>query len=287
MKICVPRKNQVDGENLASLLDVALGPREPIQWEGSAWQGGQNVLNSDRLRYALLTPRLIAPHQNHSVTEFAPDEAIAALMRMRLDGLQPSRSPFRDSKVPDITVCRSHLDWRWRFFAALYDCLADGKDADSLTTLLGWDGAGPAERAAAAAMSVAVLVEAQAPHPAIDVVESVLKLDDCSPVDHAWLLIQHSRCFAEIGEIDRAIAQAIEVQALRRTHLNDPTAMAIVGAGADLIFSLSDWGASPIADVVAGTDTLAAWWRTQEIASGLEFKAAEDFKTWAHDRSVS
>lgn len=61
--------------------------------------------------------------------------------------------------------------------------------------------------------------------------------------------------------------------------------MAIVGAGADLIFSLSDWGASPIADVVAGTDTLAAWWRTQEIASGLEFKAAEDFKTWAHDRS--
>jgi hypothetical protein len=63
--------------------------------------------------------------------------------------------------------------------------------------------------------------------------------------------------------------------------------MAIVGAAADLIFSLSDWGASPIADVVAGRDTLAAWWRTQEIASGLEFKAGEDFKKWAQDRSIT
>ena len=116
---------------------------------------------------------------------------------------------------------------------------------------------------------------------------SVLESDDCSPIDHAWLLIQRGRCLAEIGDVDGAIEQAVQVQGLRRSHPGDPTAMAIVGAAADLIFSLSDWGARPIADVVAGRDTLAAWWRTQEIASGLEFKAGEDFKTWAQDRSIS
>ena len=116
---------------------------------------------------------------------------------------------------------------------------------------------------------------------------SVLELDDCSPIDHASLLIQHGRCLADIGDVDRAIEQAVQIQGLRRSHPGDPTPMAIVGAAADLIFSLSDWGASPIADVVAGRDTLDAWWRTQEIASGLEFKAGEAFKKWAQDRSIS
>lgn len=286
-KILVPIHNRVEPEQLDALLTVALGERERVRWEGSAWQGGRQVLSPDRLRYALLTPRLIAPHQNLTVEKFEPEEAIAALIKMRLGELDASPSPYRDSAAPDLAACRESPDWRWRFYAALYRALANGEGIDHIRDLAEDATATAAQRAAAAVMACALLIEALLPQAALSVLESVLEADGCSPIDHAWLLIQRGRCLAETGDIEGAIEQAMHVQGLRRSHPGDPTAMAIVGAAADLIFSLSDWGARPIADVVAGRDTLAAWWRTQEIASGLEFKAGENFKTWAEDRSMS
>ena len=286
-KILVPSDRQIDHEHLDSLFAVALGSREPARWEGSVWQGGRDILGPDRLRYALLTPRLIAPHRNLAVVEYGPEEAIAVLMKMRLTELQPSPSPYRESRAPDLSACRESSNWRWRFYAALYDCLADGKDIELVERLASDSTATPAERSSAATVFAALSIESHLPMPAITALESILESDECSPIDHAWLLIQHSRCLADIGQVDRAIEQAVQVQALRGSHPDDPTAMAIVGAAADLIFALSDWGVSPIADVVAGRDTLAAWWRTQEVASGLEFKASEDFKAWAQDRSIT
>jgi hypothetical protein len=230
---------------------------------------------------------LIAPHRNLTVKEFEPEEAIAVLIKMRLTELQASPSPYRVSNAPDLAACRKSPDWRWRFYAALYRCIADGDDTESLRELARDDTANAAQRAASAAMSAALLMESHRPNDALTALQAVFDLDDCSPIDHAWLLIQHARCLAEIGEVDRAVEMAVQIQGLRRSHPGDPTAMSIVGAAADLIFSLSDWGARPIADVVAGRDTLAAWWRTQEIAFGLEFKAGEAFKKWAHDRTIS
>ncbi|MBE5471767.1 DUF4365 domain-containing protein [Mycobacteroides abscessus] len=285
-KILVPASNQVDPDHLDALLEVALGDREPAQWEGSAWQGARHVLSPDRLRYALLTPRLIAPHRNTTVDELGPEEAIAMLIKMRLTELRPSPSPYSPSKAPKLATCHASSDWRWRFYAALYDCIADGKDSSGLDALARDDDASAAQRAAAAAMLAALLIESRLPATALTVIEPLLESDDCSPIDHGWLLMQRARCLADVGDIDRAIEEAVQVQGLRRSHPSDPTATAIVGAAADLIFSLSDWGASPLADVVAGRDTLAAWWRTQELASGLEFKASEDFKHWAQDRAI-
>ena len=286
-KIFVPETNQVDRDHLDALLEVALGDREPIQWEGSTWRGGQGILGADRLRYALLTPRLIAPHRNLAVSEFGPEEAIAMLVKMRLTELEPSTSLNRESNSPNLLECSESPDWRWRFYAALYDCIVAEKGTDALSELSRDDTAAAMERAAAAAMSAALLMESKQPMDALAVIEPIIEADVCAPIDHAWLLTQQARCLADVGAVERAIEQAVQIQELRRTHPGDPTAMAIVGAAADMIFSLSNWGASPIADVVAGRDTLAAWWRTQEIAAGFEFKAEEDFKAWARDRSIT
>ncbi|WP_078285407.1 DUF4365 domain-containing protein [Mycobacteroides chelonae] len=286
-KILVPASNRVDLDHADTLLEVALGGREPIRWEGSVWQGGRHVLEPDRLRYALLTPRLIAPHRNLAVSELSPEEAIAMLIKMRLTELRPSRSRYSASKAPNLAGCRESPDWRWRLYAALYDCIAEGQGSDALRDLAQDDSASAPQRAAATAMSAALLMELNLPLDALTVIEPLLQSDDCSPTDHAWLLVHRARCLADIGEVDRAIELAIQVQGLRNSHPGDPTAMAIVGSAADMIFSLSDWGASPIADVIAGQDTLAAWWRTQEVAFGFEFKAEEDFKRWAQDSSIS
>jgi hypothetical protein len=76
-KILVPADQTIDEEHLPALLDVATGQRKPAQWEGSAFQGNEPILRPDRLRHALLTPRLIAPHPNLAVDGYQPDEAWA------------------------------------------------------------------------------------------------------------------------------------------------------------------------------------------------------------------
>jgi hypothetical protein len=286
-KILVPESNLIDIDHLDALLQVALGEREPSQWEGSAWQGGQRVLAPNRLRYALMAPRLIAPHQNLAVDSLEPEEAVAVLMKMRLRELQRSKSPYFENNAPSLATAAESPDWRWRFYAALYECVVNGNDSDALLKLAVDRKANPAQRACAAAIGAAFLIEAHRPMDAIAVIDDVLRADNCAPIDHAWLIMQRGRCLAEVGQIADAIEQAIRVQGLRRSNPGDPTAMAVVGAAADLVFTLSDWGATPIADAVAGRDTLAAWWRTQEVAWGLEYKASEDFKDWAQDRSIT
>ena len=67
----------------------------------------------------------------------------------------------------------------------------------------------------------------------------------------------------------------------------DPTAGALVGSSAGLIIATSWSKPHGIADVVAGRDTLAAWWRTEEVAAGLQHQANEDFREWAQDTTVT
>jgi Domain of unknown function (DUF4365) len=286
-KILVPADQTIDEEHLPALLVVATGQRRPAQWEGSAFLGNEPILRPDRLRHALLTPRLIAPHPNLAVDGYQPDEAIAVLVKMRLRELRPSKPPYWTTKAPDLETCRASKDWEWRFYAALYASLVGGGGLDAVRELIDADEAAPHQRAAAAAVCGALLLETNQPNDALAVIDRLIAADECEPIDHSWLTLHRSRCLAELGLLEHALEGAVEVQGLRATAPYDPTATAIVGAAADLIFGISAWSSRNVADAVTGRDTLAAWWRTQEVAWALQEKASEDFKKWAEDRTVS
>lgn len=285
-KILVPASNTVDEDHLNDLLEVATGHRKPAQWEGSAFEGGEPILRPDRLRHALLTPRLIAPHPNLAVDSYQPDEAIALLVKMRLRELRPSKSPYWETKAPDLEGCRASKDWEWRFYAALYSFLVEGGDLGAIRELIDADDALPHQQAAAAVVVAALLVEMNRPSDALEVLDRLIEADVCEPTDHAWLMLHRARCRAELGDLEQALESAVEVQSLRTIAPHDPTAMAIVGAAADLIFGISSQASRNVADAVTGRDTLAAWWRTQEVAWALQEKAREDFKNWAEDKTI-
>ncbi|SEB31641.1 HEAT repeat domain-containing protein [Rhodococcus koreensis] len=114
----------------------------------------------------------------------------------------------------------------------------------------------------------------------------VLDTDDCCPVDHAWLSLHRARCLAELGDLEQARDLAIEVQVLRNVAPHDPTAMTIMGASTDLIFTTSSWEAQKVPEAITGRDTLAAWWRTQEISWGLQHQFESNFKHWYQDSST-
>ncbi|MFZ2112880.1 MAG: DUF4365 domain-containing protein [Solirubrobacteraceae bacterium] len=63
-KILVPKSNTVDAAHRDELLAVAATQRSIGGWEGTAWVGTISLPPRDRLRHALLVPRLVAPHPN-------------------------------------------------------------------------------------------------------------------------------------------------------------------------------------------------------------------------------
>lgn len=288
-KILVPQHQTVDIDHLDQLLEVAVGDREYLGWEGSAWHR-RAIARGDRLRYALLTPRLISPRPSSTGDALTAEEALAMLVEMRVRELEPSPFPFQTTRAPDLQECRDSGDWWWRFYAATYDVLVGGHDLAEITRLIDGDKVEPFEQAAAAAVAAAIFVELGQPERGLELVTALIDADRCEPVDHYWLLMHSARCLSELGRLDDAQAQAIEVQGLRGSSRSDPTAMSLVGASSGLIIATS-WviGFEPqgFADAAAGRDTHAAWWRTQEVAWGLQHQADEDFRGWAKDTSVT
>ncbi|MBT2270254.1 DUF4365 domain-containing protein [Rhodococcus qingshengii] len=277
-KILVPKSSVIDAEHADELVQVAAHYREGPRWEGSAWEGGTSVLPADRLRYALLTPRLMAPHPNQTVAKLRPDQAIALLVKMRLRDLQPR--PFgTQNAAPDLEECRSSHEWQWRLYAALYDVLINHEDHSVLDSLVD-SATNTHSRTASAVISCALRIENFDPRSGLAIVEKVLTRDDCQPVDHAWLTLHKARCLSELGDWDQSRQLALDVQNLRTSAPDDPTAMAITGAGADLIFSAQIWGGD-LAHAISSQDTVASWWRSQEVAWGLQYHFDDHFTAWA------
>jgi len=282
-KILVPVANTVDDAHRDALVQIAATLRSPMSWEGSAWTGVASLPPRERLRYALVVPRLIAPHPNLGhATAPTPAQMTALLVQARLS--DAARFVAEHAEVPSFEEAASSPTWGWRFAGALAHRLTTG-DTGGLPELV--DTAPDAtSRAAAAVTAAAGLLDDDRADEALILLEAVMARDDAEPVDHAWLQVQYARACAEVGRVDEARATAVDVQAIRVTHPTDATATAIAGVAAALLFSTSDWGAQDVADVIAGVDTTAVWWRTETTSQGLSAVAERSFNSWARDTTT-
>nr|WP_246222597.1 DUF4365 domain-containing protein [Phytoactinopolyspora limicola] len=283
-KVLVPVENTVDESNRHALLAVAATARPVVALEGSAWTGSESVLPRDLLRYALIVPRLVAPHPNAGRRKgLVVEQAIAMLVLARVRALREIIED--DDDVPSLDEAADSRSWAWRLVGRLYRRLVSG-DKDLLLPLID-EAPDAATRAAATVVAVEGLLEEGDADYALMVLEATLALDEASPVDYAWLRLQHARACAEIGRVDDARATAIDIQQIRVTHPEDVTASAIAGAAAVLLFNVSAWRTKDVADVITGMDTAANWWRTQKLAWGLGAQADRAFTAWSRDSSIS
>lgn len=281
-KIRVPINQTVDLAHRDALIEVAMSRVERPQWEGTAWDGAPAIAEPDRLRYALVTPRLVAPHPNRGSVEIDAFEAIAMLIQMRLpDLLRTSRA----GKGVNPEAMRDSAVWEWRLFAALHDLLVNG-DRSRIAACID-DAAEEHQRVAAVVCQAVASLEDGDPVGGSDILEMVLRDDRAGPADHAWLLAHLSRCQMEIGLAAEARESALQVQALRRTISNDPTASAVAAAASNMIFNLSNWDEPALIDAIRSSDTVSSWWRSQTHAAGLKGQFDEAFKAWAGDTAVT
>jgi Domain of unknown function (DUF4365)/HEAT repeats len=276
-KILVPTGQTVDEANRDALLAVATNQRPPLAWEGSAWTGAQQLARADLLRYAMVVPRLVAPHPNAASVRATPEKCLAMVVLVRLDELQGRTHTF--AAVPTMVEAAASPDWRWQLVSGLHSYLHDGDPTRLLTLARTANDA--SELAVGAVVAAAGLLECGRAGEATELLEEIIQRDIASPVDHAWLQAQLARAYAETGRHLEARDLALAVQILRSEFPQDASATAIAGASAQLVFALSDFGDSDLAQVITASDSTATWWRTQVLAWGLGHEADQRFIAWA------
>ena len=164
VKIFVPASHRIGDANRKDLLQVAASGRV-VSWEGTAWRKVEDLSTDDWLRYALLTPRLVAPHANTGQPEKpTPEQAIALLAEARIREL--------GQFDPEESLRAEPRAWRWQFFDALKAYLLQDS-MDELTAVCE-TAPTPDDRAAATAVTASCLIQSGATDSAIEFVEPAL-----------------------------------------------------------------------------------------------------------------
>ncbi|WP_354697171.1 hypothetical protein DSM112329_02801 [Paraconexibacter sp. AEG42_29] len=263
-KVRVPAANVVCGEQHDELLAVAATIRPAVPLEGTVWTGATPKGPSDLLRFALVAPRLIAPHPNSGIDPTTPYEVVALLMQARRDQIW---SPIKEPNcIPTRAETRDHPEWVWRFVGAVDDWVAGAKDPDFARLR---HEAGPAhERSAVTAIIAHRLLSRGDPRAARDVLLSEIEKDGAAPVDHAWLHLHLAQTHQELAALEDARGAAALSVAIGATQRHDVTATAIRGIAAAILFDISPWGEYDIGTTVQFNDTAVAWWRSQTAFYG-------------------
>lgn len=281
-RIFVPQGQLIDPDSTEALLAVAARGRTTPSWSGTTWTDGSEIAPDDRLRTALLTPRILAVHGNRRVERISAEQAIAGLMLCRDD------APDGDGKnhpwTPEAPV-REGSDWRWAFFEAIRTYIFEGEaDLDALREVLG-SAPTKAELVAVAAVLTGFLRERG------QLVESVGVLDSVQTpterVDEAWLATHRAAAEFELGLLDAARRHALDVMTLQASHGSDPTALLLVAAAAEIAFQAGPSSAEELEPTIRAADTPPVWWQTQYRAWGLSYHLDDAFRGWAGKDSAN
>lgn len=255
-----------------------------MKWEGSSWEGYEPSEDA-RLRYALIVPRLLAPHPNRGAEgKLRPDQGLALAVQVRIHNLQSYLSEI--DGTPKLSELDQSPDWGWRLLGAFFERLEE----EDATTLLDVAREAPdaPSRAAASVAAACALNDLGRVDEALLLIESAQEAGGYGPVDQAWLDVQQARFSREIGHLDQTLDLANRARSCLVAVNGDPTADAIDASAAALIFVLQihDSPGSFSQALVAG-DSVATWWRVQAISSSTGATVRREFETWARDTRIT
>lgn len=284
-KVFVPKTNTVSEGDAPRLLEIALAQRDSISLEGTNFDAASTqVPPSDRLRYALLIPRLVAPHANRSASRaLEPEEAVALLVLLHVPRLMERME--KSSDWPKLDEKPLNKDWRWQFAFALWRFIAyqdksSLKDIQSIAVREDW-------RAASTVLLAAAELSIGDPLEGASLVADELVRDRAAPVDHAWLHLHASRLAAESDLRDETRSHALQAISELAGVGDDPTASLLSGVAYRILFNLSSWkeSAESISEALRAGDNAGSWWRDQQLRWALDAAAMSQFREWAQDAS--
>lgn len=283
-KIFVPESQTIDKDHLSDLVAVATSSRGvPGDSQATAFTASaSNVPAGQRLRFALVAPRLIAPHRNAGFgKEISAEEGIALLVQGRFSDLK--RFADEHEGVPHPDDVAEDAGWAWRFVAAIWEWVFD----DTVGGLRSAFEAAPDEAAKAASgvFLACALLRLQQHTKALKPLDGLLAADQLGPEDHGWVLAQRARVKADIGDADGSRSDAEAAIESCAAHLDDCTARAFDAIARWQLVAL-DPGNADFGGAIGAADNLVSWWRAQTVSWAFAEAQGAQFRSWAEPNTI-
>ncbi|HEY3514759.1 DUF4365 domain-containing protein [Kribbella sp. NPDC051137] len=277
-KIFVPADQKVDEANIDALTKIAVSRRK-YALEGAVWNGALNDLApADRLRNALVLPRLVAPHANRTIDKVSFEEAVALVMRSRYAELAHHA---REGHCPMVKDWESHKEWSWQFVYALRELVSTG-GSDRFERLAA-DARHRFERDACLVIRACAAYAREQTQEAVD----VLKLSSATkPADRGWLLVQRAAFLLELDKPAEAAQTAKKALVATKALDGDLSISAIRGAAASILYTVAGFATGDLAATITAQDHAGNWWRAQDVSWALEKDLKLRFEGWTSNNSM-
>ncbi|WP_299301357.1 DUF4365 domain-containing protein [uncultured Brachybacterium sp.] len=277
-KIFVPFAQTVDETNTEALTEVAVSKRK-YALEGAAWSGKLNELGpSERLRTAMVLPRLIAPHPNRATEEVSFEEAVAMVLRNRYTELAHRAGEGQCPKVED---WENNKEWSWRFVHALQELLSTGR-SDQFEQLA-TNARHRFERDASLVVQACIAYKGE---QAQDAVDTLVPSSATKPADRGWLLTHKAAFLFELDKPKEAVDAAKKALVATRTLDGDLSVSAIRGAAASILYANARFGDGDLEATVTAQDHAGNWWRAQDVSWSLEKDLKYRFEGWTANNTM-
>ena len=281
-KVFVPKNQTIDEAHREDLISVALAEpetRRDIERVSSPREP-RSIEPHQRLRYALVTPRLIAPRLlSDSGETFTAEQGVALVVQGRFRDLKRFAKEKED--VPDPEQVPRDADWVWQFVAAAWKW-ATTDDTGRLSAVFG-SAPDAKSKAASGVLLCCALLRAGQRTEALAVLDGLVD-DGLEPADRGWTLVQRARVTAEAGDVDRSRADA-EAALEVLEGLDDEAAKAFTAAARWHLVSLDPLGAD-IDTALGAEDDESIRWRIGEVSSALSEAQGAVFRSWAEPNSI-
>lgn len=277
-KIFVPFAQTVDEGNIEALNKIAVARRRFVL-EGTAWDGALDDIGpADRLRNALLLPRLVAPHGNRSIEEVGFEEAVALVMRNRFTELTHHA---RQGRCPNVDDWENHKEWSWRFVHAIRELTHTG-GSDGFAQLAK-DARHRFERDACLVIQGCAAYTTDRAAEAVDV---LVPTPATKPADRGWLLVHKAEFLLELDKQKEAAATARKALVALKALEGDLTVSAIRGAAASILYTVAGIAGGDLKATITAQDHAGNWWRDQDVSRALEKDLKYRFEGWTANDTI-
>lgn len=275
-KIWVPHEQRIDTDGLEELTKAVLKHRDDRG--GGTWSGRMKTLPpGQRLRHALVVPRLVAPHPNKTPDAVSSEEAVALVL---LDRTVMLHRYAERGLNPPLDAWLSQKEWGWKFAGSLRAAL-DG-DSSPMQLLVNSAKSKPERDAAMIVIGCAQFV-AQGAESALD---RFVPDRYSRPADRGWLMAHRAHMLFETGDSKEAAVAVRKALVYLASGVGDASVAALRAGCAQILYLASDWGSAPAQSVLDAQENLGSLWRAQVVSSALAMELDDRFRAWAGDETV-
>ncbi|MFQ8745923.1 MAG: DUF4365 domain-containing protein [Bifidobacterium longum] len=308
-RILVPIEQVLDKFHLSAIQQILDDYYKRLPVTETSWSNNlKDIPKEDRMRYALLTPRIIAPHPNN-YRDLSGIEILAVhvLMRDELD-----RAWFRDEdqEAPQnrlFPIEKSFLqasesdEWSWNAAAAVHKYLC--RNDSSLIMGLFDKAQAQYEKVAAAILASVVCTDNDDLKKAHDWICCARSTHN-TKMDEAWLDVQEARIYLSMGDYESRVEASHKAYAAYifvKTVKSDRTAEALLASCSRLLWQTNNPLFIPdedrqqyieknpanslmLEDHINAIDNAPQWWQGEYIGSALSKQVDFEFKGGAKNQ---